>query len=439
MTSVSAQAEPHTNGTLEAPRDLPDRRSGGARGRDDARRLHLGRRRAQAHRGGAGRRRARPHAGCPWRDRDPHRAAGVCDQAPPGPAAAVDPRRRGPRRVAQDRLQGAWHLGQRAARDDDEGEKQEIGGGTWVGTIVFALVFAIGLFFLLPVGLTNLFKDSIPNSFTFVVVEKAIRISIFLAYLWLISRMRTSARVRVPRRRAQDDLLLRGRAGPDAGERPALLAPAPALRHQLPADRDGRGDLRVRPARAPAWHWLFVSRVVGIRWSRDRLRGDQVVRPQPHQALGAPDVARPAAAAPDHPEPDLAQLAVAIAALEAVLAVENPAAATERRNAWAWKWWPELAPRWLYTGVIERLVEQIETAFASFSAQMSDPGVIGDQRYADVGRAIARSSRAHELAVGSTAWPVASTLPAPGAARRGRRGPGAARRPVSARRRDRRA
>ena len=57
-----------------------------------------------------------------------------------------------------------------------------------------------------------------------------------------------AARLRVPRRRAQDDLLLRGRARPDAGERPGLLAAAPALRHQLPADRHVRGDRRVRAA-----------------------------------------------------------------------------------------------------------------------------------------------------------------------------------------------
>ena len=37
---------------------------------------------------------------------------------------------------------------------------------------MFALLFAIGLFFLLPAGLTNIFKDEIPNGFVFVVIEK---------------------------------------------------------------------------------------------------------------------------------------------------------------------------------------------------------------------------------------------------------------------------
>ena len=42
---------------------------------------------------------------------------------------------------------------------DAEGKQQDIGGGAWAGTIVFALLFAVGLFFLLPAGLTNIFSD----------------------------------------------------------------------------------------------------------------------------------------------------------------------------------------------------------------------------------------------------------------------------------------
>src|SRR3954468_10976256 len=58
---------------------------------------------------------------------------------------------------------------------DEAGEQKEIGGGAWAGTIVFALVFAVGLFFLLPAGLTNLFSDSIPNGLVFVIIEKLVR------------------------------------------------------------------------------------------------------------------------------------------------------------------------------------------------------------------------------------------------------------------------
>ena len=32
---------------------------------------------------------------------------------------------------------------------DEQGEQQELGGGAWAGTVAFALLFAVGLFFLL--------------------------------------------------------------------------------------------------------------------------------------------------------------------------------------------------------------------------------------------------------------------------------------------------
>src|ERR687884_1632036 len=45
---------------------------------------------------------------------------------------------------------------------EEEGAK-EIKGGTWAGTVAISLLFAVGLFFLLPAGLTNVFRDSLPN------------------------------------------------------------------------------------------------------------------------------------------------------------------------------------------------------------------------------------------------------------------------------------
>ena len=58
-------------------------------------------------------------------------------------------------------------------------DEEPISGGTWAGTVVLALALAIGLFFLLPVGLTSLLKDSLPNAVVFVIVEKLIRVTIF--------------------------------------------------------------------------------------------------------------------------------------------------------------------------------------------------------------------------------------------------------------------
>jgi uncharacterized protein YqhQ len=216
--------------------------------------------------------------------------------------------------------------------DDEDGEKQEIGGGTWLGTVVFSIVLAIGLFFLLPVGITSLLKDLLPGSLVFVLVEKAIRISIFLGYLWLISRMKDLQRV-FEYHGAEHKTISCYEAG-------LPLTPENAQRFSRLHPRCGTSFLLIvmvvaifvfAPLGTPAWYLLFASRVIGIplvagiafeviklfgkhrdkRWAQILMwPGMQLQRLTTR-------------------EPDLAQLAVAIAALEAVLAVENPLAATE--------------------------------------------------------------------------------------------------------------
>src|SRR5262249_60673776 len=55
---------------------------------------------------------------------------------------------------------------------EEDGEKpQEISGGLWAGTLVVALLLAIVLFFLIPVGLTSLIKDQLGSSVRFWLVE----------------------------------------------------------------------------------------------------------------------------------------------------------------------------------------------------------------------------------------------------------------------------
>src|SRR5256885_8826336 len=44
-----------------------------------------------------------------------------------------------------------------------EEEDEQISGGAWAGTVAFSLALAIGIFFLLPVGITSIFRHSIPN------------------------------------------------------------------------------------------------------------------------------------------------------------------------------------------------------------------------------------------------------------------------------------
>jgi uncharacterized protein YqhQ len=216
--------------------------------------------------------------------------------------------------------------------EDEKGEEQEIGGAAWAGTIAFSLLLAVGLFFLLPAGLTNLFKDEIPNSFVFVVIEKLIRISIFLGYLWLISRMRDLQRV-FEYHGAEHKTISCYEAG-------LQLTPENAKGFSRLHPRCGTSFLLIvmivaifvfAPLGTPAWYWLFASRVIGIPLvaglafevikAFGRNRRKRWVR-----ALMWPGMQLQKLTTR---EPDLSQLAVAIAAMEAVLAVENPADASE--------------------------------------------------------------------------------------------------------------
>src|SRR5207237_10796375 len=71
-----------------------------------------------------------------------------------------------------------------------EEQDEELGRGTWIGTVILSVALAIGLFFLVPVGIASLLKSSLHPAIVFVLVENTIRISIFLLSLLLISRMR---------------------------------------------------------------------------------------------------------------------------------------------------------------------------------------------------------------------------------------------------------
>jgi uncharacterized protein YqhQ len=216
------------------------------------------------------------------------------------------------------------------------GDKEQIGGATWLGTVALALAFAVALFFLLPVGLTSLLKESLPNSLAFVVVEKAIRIAIFLGYLVLLSRLKDLRRV-FEYHGAEHKTI----ACYEAGE---PLTPANAQRYSRLHPRCGTSFLLIvmivaifvfAPLGTPAWYWLFGSRVVGIplvaglafeviKWfGRNRHR-------RWARALMAPGLQLQKLTTR---EPDADQLAVAIAALEAVLAVENPLAASKEQRA----------------------------------------------------------------------------------------------------------
>jgi uncharacterized protein YqhQ len=212
-----------------------------------------------------------------------------------------------------------------------EEDEEPISGPMWVGTIVVALLFAVGLFFVVPVGLTSLFKDQLGSAFLFWLVEGIVRTAIFLAYIWLISRLPDLRRV-FEYHGAEHKTISCYEAGME-------LTPENAQRFSRLHPRCGTSFLLIvmivaifvfAPLGLPAWYWLMASRIVGvpliaglsfevIKWAGRNRRKPWV------QKLMWPGMQLQKLTTR---EPDHAQLAVAIAAMEAVLAVEDPRAAS---------------------------------------------------------------------------------------------------------------
>ena len=76
-----------------------------------------------------------------------------------------------------------------------EESEEAISGGMWVGTVIASVVFAIGLFFVVPVSLTSLIKNQLSSSLLFWLVEGVLRTAIFLVYLLALSHLRDLRRV----------------------------------------------------------------------------------------------------------------------------------------------------------------------------------------------------------------------------------------------------
>src|SRR4051794_1726906 len=211
-------------------------------------------------------------------------------------------------------------------------EEEEISGGVWAGTIIVALALAIGLFFLVPVGLTSLIKDQLNSSFLFWLVEGIVRTTIFLGYLWLLSRMRDLRRV-FEYHGAEHKTISCYEAG-------LPLVPENAQRFSRLHPRCGTSFLLVvmivsifvfAPIGLPAWYLLMLTRILGvpliagISFELIKFAGKHR-RHRSVRAIMWPGMKLQLLTTR---EPDLSQLAVAIAAMDAVLAVEDPMAATE--------------------------------------------------------------------------------------------------------------
>jgi len=211
--------------------------------------------------------------------------------------------------------------------EEDSEEPEEISKGVWAGTIVVALVLAIGLFFLVPVGLTSLIKGQLGSSVLFWVVEGLIRTAIFLGYMFLLSRLRDLRRV-FEYHGAEHKTISCYEAGLE-------LTPVNAQRFSRLHPRCGTSFLLVvmivaifvfAPIGLPAWYWLVLTRILGVPVIAGisfevikfagRNRTKRWVR-----ALMWPGMQLQLLTTR---EPALDQLAVAIASLEAVLALETP-------------------------------------------------------------------------------------------------------------------
>jgi uncharacterized protein YqhQ len=215
----------------------------------------------------------------------------------------------------------------------DPEEQEEIGGFTWGFTIFLSLVLAIGLFFVIPVGATSLIKDQLGSAFLFWLVEGVLRTAIFIGYIVAISRLRDLRRVfeyhgaehkTISTYEAEDRLVperaqLYSRLHPRCGTSFLLIVMVLAI-------------FVFAPIGLPAWYWLVLSRILGIpliaglsyeviKWA-GKNRNKRWVRALMWPGLMLQNLTTR--------EPDLEQLAVAIAALEAVLAVESPREAGEQ-------------------------------------------------------------------------------------------------------------
>ncbi len=214
-------------------------------------------------------------------------------------------------------------------------DEPEISGGMWAGTVVLALALAIGLFFVLPVGLTSLIKDELNSSFLFWLVEGVLRTAIFLAYLVLISRLRDLRRV-FEYHGAEHKVISCYEAG-------LPLTTANAKRFSRLHPRCGTSFLLIvmivaifvfAPLGLPAWYWLVLSRILGVPLIAGisfeiikfagRNRRYRWVRAIMWPGLMLQKLTTR--------EPDYDQLAVSIAAMQAVLDVENPMGATEEER-----------------------------------------------------------------------------------------------------------
>jgi uncharacterized protein YqhQ len=181
------------------------------------------------------------------------------------------------------------------------------------------------------VGLTSLFKDELGSAFLFWLVEGLLRTGIFLGYLWLLSRVRDLRRV-FEYHGAEHKTISCFEAGEP-------LTPENAARYSRLHPRCGTSFLLIvmivaifvfAPLGLPAWYLLVASRILGVpliaglSFEAIKFAGRNRRKPWVRTLMWPGMQLQKLTTR----EPGHEQLAVAIAAMDAVLSVEDPRTAS---------------------------------------------------------------------------------------------------------------
>jgi len=204
--------------------------------------------------------------------------------------------------------------------EEEQLTKKQIGG-----TVVVALILAVAIFFLAPLGLTGLFRHWLGTGVLFWLVEGLVRVCIFILYLALVTR--------IPDLRRVFEYHGAEHMAIHALEHGEELTPQACKKYRTLHLRCGTSFLLVvmvvsilvfALVRWPAWYWLILSRVVlipliaGISYEIIKLAGryedNRVVR-----VVMAPGLALQWMTTK---QPDEAQLEVALAALGKIVELE---------------------------------------------------------------------------------------------------------------------
>ena len=212
-------------------------------------------------------------------------------------------------------------------------EPQEVGGWAWVLTVIGAMALAIGLFFVVPVGATSLIKDELGSAFLFWLVEGVLRTTIFIGYLLAISRLPDLRRVfeyhgaehkTISCYEAGDALL------PERAEAYSRYHPRCGTTFLLIVmiisffvfSLLGQPPMLIRIAS----RIVLIPVIAGIAYEVIKWTGARYHKSATIRTIMAPGLAVQKLTTR---EPDLDQIAVAIAALQPVLDAEEPKPAAE--------------------------------------------------------------------------------------------------------------